>query len=487
MNAEVKQMQNNKVWSLVPRSEATSRPMTGTWVLKEKADNTFKARWCARGFLEPNLTDIYADVLHAATIRMLFAYAVAKQYDIQHIDITAAFLNAELDTNLFIEQPKHLPFVPGMVCKLHKAIYGLRSAPKRWQQQLRNKLMTLGFSQLKCDPNVFRRQSLPVSTYVDDFKVIGPAEATETFISELENIYKLRRLGLISSYLGMEIEKSWSPAGFTYELRQEAKIKKLLIDLQISREADIPIANDNQIDLNTDAPAADPEKYRSAVGQLLHISLLTRPDISYAVMRLTQKVSYPSENAFKALHQCARYLNRTKDLGLCFKPGNSTILASSDSSWGTTTQSKATSGNVFMLNGAPIAWLAKRQSLTAQSTCEAEYIAACTLSTTAQWILPLFNEIWGEDHGPITVQMDNQSAIATAVSGGLNARNRHYLIRNAVLKEALKNKIITLSYTPSERVLADGFTKALQRQKHASFLSLIKMANSRGGVDGSRA
>ena len=418
---------------------------------------------------------------------MLFAYAASNQYDVQHIDIASAFLNADLDGDeMFIEQPRHLPHVPGMICKLHKAIYGLRTAPRRWQQTLRQKLLELGCTQLKCDPNVFRREKALISTYVDDFKVIGPADATEKFISQLEQIYKLRRLGLITNYLGMEVTKDLSPDGFAFHLSQEAKIGKLVSDLNISRPADTPIADDNKIDLDVDIPSIDPELYRSAVGQLLHISLLTRPDISYAVLRLTQHVSKPSQNAHRALLQCGRYLLQTKDHTLCFNPGKSTILESSDSSWGTATQSKATSGNVFMLNGAPISWTAKRQSLTAQSTCEAEYIAASTLATTARWILPLFDELWQQNHGPISVQMDNQSAILTANSGGLNSRNRHFLIRNAVLKEALKDRMITLVYTPSEQVTADGFTKGLQRVKHASFLSLLHMSTSRGGV-GSRA
>lgn len=52
--------------------------------------------------------------------------------------------------------------------------------------------------------------------------------------------------------------------------------------------------------------------------------------------------------------------------------------------------SKDTSGNIFFINGTPVAWSSKKQTITAQSTCEAEYVALTTLAVTAQWIRHLW-------------------------------------------------------------------------------------------------
>ena len=90
----------------------------------------------------------------------------------------------------------------------------------------------------------------------------------------------------------------------------------------------------------------------------------------------------------------------------------------------------------------------------------------------------VFREIWRSDHGPITVQMDNQAAIQTAKNGKLSARNRHFLIRQSVLKEALAGGVIFIEYTPSEKVIADGLTKSLQRVKHEAFLALLQLNQS---------
>ena len=449
--------------------------MTGTWVLRTKSDGKHKAIWCAGGFTEPDADDVYADVLHAVSMRILFAFAAQNEMDIRHVDVSGAFLYADLDKPMFIEQPRHLPKVPGMVCRLKKAIYGLRTAPRRWKAKLHSVLVAIGFSQLQYDANIYRRGNVLLSTYVDDFKLIGLAAETDQVVQDLQGHFDVKDLGMISQYLGMEVERTSKG----YRLTQGAKIDKILLELELlqQRPLTVPVPDDNRLD--EESPVLENNKmavYRSVVGQLLHISLLTRPDISYAVMRLTQKMAAPTVNAWHALLACGKYLKGTKALGINFTKSSSTILASSDSSWGTAAESKSTSGIVFMLNGAPISWKAKRQTLTAQSTCESEYIAAASVATEARWLLPLFNEIWRAEHGPIQIQMDNQAAISVATSGGLNARNRHFLIREAVLKEALRDRVITIEYTPTDKVIADGFTKALQRIKHDAFIHMLLLS-----------
>ncbi|KAI0995619.1 hypothetical protein K3495_g12561 [Podosphaera aphanis] len=98
MDSEMENMARNKVWTLVPPSEANGNVMTGKWTLKEKHDGQLKARWCARGFSEPFAENTYADVLLPTTLRMLLAFASLKHLHIRHVDITAAFLHADLDT-----------------------------------------------------------------------------------------------------------------------------------------------------------------------------------------------------------------------------------------------------------------------------------------------------------------------------------------------------------------------------------------------------
>lgn len=479
MQKELDAMHELNVWTLTSRRSLPpgTKIMTGTWVLRQKSNGMLKARWCARGFDEPGVDAVYADVLQAVSMRLFFAYAAQNNYAVRHIDVTSAFLNAPLDTPIYLQQPPHLPGTPGMVCRLHKAIYGLRTAPRRWQETLGKALIEKGFKPLKGDRNIYKRGSLLMSVYVDDFKITGPSDDIEAAVSDLKSLYNIKDLGPVSQYLGMEVSRT--PSG-AYQLSQRQKVDNLIrvLGLDNARPLRVPIPDDNLLDRETEdaLSLADAKLYRTAVGQLLHISLLTRPDIAYAAMRLAQRFALPTANALRYLKSVGRYLLGTRNACLTYQQADSAILGSSDSSWSTASQARATTGNVFLINGSPIAWKAKRQSLTAQSTCEAEYVAASTAATQARWLLPLVNEIWDLDHGPIPLQMDNQAAIATAKADCVTARNRHFLIRQAVLREAISDHVISVIYTPTDKVIADGLTKALQRLKHAEFVSMLKMA-----------
>lgn len=134
--------------------------------------------------------------------------------------------------------------------------------------------------------------------------------------------------------------------------------------------SNIPVADDNLIDLDKDKLCSkqDAALYRSAVGTLLHIANMTRPDIQYAVNRLCRYVRNPSQNALLSLKCLIRYVSRTKSASLFYpKQRISGLTASSDSSWGNITSSKGTSGIFFFVNGFPIAWWSKKQTVTAQS------------------------------------------------------------------------------------------------------------------------
>ena len=122
--------------STVPRDKAQGKIMTGKWIFKEKSDGQLKARWCARGFSEPYADNTYADFLPPTTMRMLLALAAIRNLQIRDVDITAAFLHADIDCPIFIEQPHGREHPGNLVCKLNKSIYGLKTAPRRWQEKL---------------------------------------------------------------------------------------------------------------------------------------------------------------------------------------------------------------------------------------------------------------------------------------------------------------------------------------------------------------
>ncbi|KAI0995643.1 hypothetical protein K3495_g12540 [Podosphaera aphanis] len=120
---------------------------------------------------------------------------------------------------------------------------------------------------------------------------------------------------------------------------------------------------------------------------------------------------------------------------------NPKLTASSDSSWGNITSSKGISGILFLINNTPIAWWFNKQTVTAQSTCEAEYAALAKLAVAAQWIPPLYEELFLTVSTPIITEIENTAALITANSAKIPARNGHFLMRQETVRETVKNNL----------------------------------------------
>ena len=128
-----------------------------------------------------------------------------------------------------------------------------------------------------------------------------------------------------------------------------------------------------------------------------------------------------------------------------------------------------------MIKGVLIAWLLKKQTITAQSTYEAEYEALCQLTKSAQWLQCLFHEIFSTEPAVVVTQIDNTAAMITANSNKISSKNRHFLMHMATVREAIKAGTIQLQYMPSDEVIADGFTKGLSSLQHAEFCRMLNI------------
>lgn len=120
--------------------------------------------------------------------------------------------------------------------------------------------------------------------------------------------------------------------------------------------------------------------YRQEVGSLIYLMTDTRPDIAYAVGKLSKFLDNPLQSHCMAAKRVMRYLSGTRSYGIRFdgKQGVE-VMGYSDSDYAGCLQSrKSTTGYVFLLAGGAVSWKYKLQSTTATSTCEAEYMACCS-------------------------------------------------------------------------------------------------------------
>jgi hypothetical protein len=176
MLVEYEALLANNTWTLCP-IPPHRRIIHNKWVfqLKQNPDGSIechKARLVAKGFDQHGVDYIetFSPVIKPATVRVLLALAVQFQWPIQQLDISNAFLHGHIQEEVFMDQPQGFihPDFPHHVCKLNKAIYGLKQAPCTWFTRLLDSLLELGFLPSLVDTSLFvyQRGNEHVHTYI---------------------------------------------------------------------------------------------------------------------------------------------------------------------------------------------------------------------------------------------------------------------------------------------------------------------------------
>ena len=212
------------------------------------------------------------------------------------------------------------------------------------------------------------------------------------------------------------------------------------------------------------AKMVDATLYQSAIGSLLYLAGATRPDISFAVHKMAQFSCAPSVTHWELVKKIFRYLQGTKTLGLLYRPDGEhrlEVYADSDMS-GNYDDGKSTSGYVLMKAGAAISWKSKKQTCVAQSTAEAEFVALYFAAQEATWMREVLRDLKENHLRPIVIHEDNQSCIAKVRNPPINhGLTKHIARRYHFTRDEVENGQLEVVYCPTERQLADCFTKPL--------------------------
>ena len=145
---------------------------------------------------------------------MLMAIAVLHNLEIHQMDVKTAFLNGELNEEIYMEQPKGFIVLDQgrKVCRLVKSLYGLKQAPKQWHEKFDNAMMSNGFRINECDKCVYIKDTANgyaiVCLYVDDLLIIGSnndiIKATKRMLT---SEFDMKDLGVADVILGMKISR----------------------------------------------------------------------------------------------------------------------------------------------------------------------------------------------------------------------------------------------------------------------------------------
>ena len=473
---------------------------------------------CCGNYMEARSGDeIYASGADSTQLRMILRCASLQQWHCLSLDVKSAFLLApKAQGETVIVKPPKILEEAGLAQKgehwlVSAAMYGLVTSPKDWSSFRDAELQKMvgsydsteanrggdlarqfGFRPME-DPNLWAIQEVEVDpssgernwgkvlghmiVYVDDILMVGPKGVTDAASRTIQSSWSTSPPeyaevgGGSMRFLGMEIQRL---ADGSYFVHQGCYVREVL-DRHVGGGS-LPYVKVPEE--SEEEEAASLPKVREAqkiTGERLWLSGKTRPDIAWAVMKMAQNaVKKPrwtislGEAVLAYLRQSLNYgLHYTKEVPEDSAPdlkrsrprhvGTLEVLVDASFSPG---DGHSVSGTIILLAGCPVQWEARKQTLMALSTAEAELTSIVEGLQTGRSVRALGELLF--EKIDLELYNDNRAAVVLASGSGGSSRTRHLRIRAHCLAEALKKGELTLEHRVGTSLWADGLTKPLQ-------------------------
>ena len=340
INDELNNLYSNNIMTFVKFVPANKTIITTRWVFTIKTDSDgniikFKARLVARGYDQKFGFDFdltYSPTLNVDCLKLIFSLAAKFNWYIHQIDIKAAYLNADLDYDIYVTIPPGDTNFGRGYWKLNKALYGLKQSGRQWYKTICNFLKNNNFTQLKSESCVFKKEDKNkklvciIAIYVDDMAITGYMNEIKDIVNKIENNFKISKSGPIDYILGIKVENNNN----IYTISQINFIDNILNRFNINnlRKINTPCVGDN-IKGENNKPF-DPTIYKSAIGMLIFLSKCTRPDIAFAVNKAARNSEHPTISDWNKVVNILKYLKTNKYYKITYD-GKGEIMAYTDS------------------------------------------------------------------------------------------------------------------------------------------------------------
>lgn len=476
MEEEYKSLLKNNTWILCDLP-ANTKAISCKWVFKTKRNESgdivkYKARLVIRGCAQKqgfDYNEVYSPVIRYSSLRYLFTLAVKYDLDIDQMDAVSAFLQGDIEENIYMCQPPNFEENNTQVCLLKKSLYGLKQASRQWNKKLDNILKEINLKQSLLDPCIYysieNKNITFLAVYVDDLILFTSSTKTKTNIkNHLCSKLEIKDLGELKYCLGLHINRDRQKG--TLCISQIKYIQNTLHKYGMSNCKSVKTPMDPKTKLTMSEKENSISHlipYQEIVGSLLYLSQGTRPDISYAINTLSKFNSRPEMQHWVALKRVLRYLKYTENYVLTYKSNSDekTIHGYCDADWASNDDDRRScTGYVFIFQGGAISWNSHRQQTVALSTTEAEYMSLSSGAQEAMWLKQMQEEFWPHlVSTPITILCDNQSAIKLAGTENYHSRSKHIDIRHHFVRDKVLSNQIVVKYIQSSEMVADALTK----------------------------
>ena len=482
MEEEMTSLIKNETWSLVEPPPGRA-PIKNRWVFKIKKNGQnnvkFKARLVAKGFSQrPGIDygETYSPVVKHDSLRTILSLAAARDLELLQLDVKTAFLNGDIDEELYMDQPTGFKEDSKMVCLLKKGLYGLKQASRAWNEKFNHFLIQYGFTRSDADSCVyFQRDENNITImaiWVDDGLLCSNHQSKlEDIVNYLSEKFEITS-GPVDHFVGLEISRDRCKG--VIHVSQQAYVKKILTRFRMGdcKPRSIPADPCSHLEKQCSTFETQDYPYREAIGSLMFAAICTRPDISYAVSQVAKYSSKPSYVHWEAVKRIFAYLKGTISFGISYFRGvkEGVLLAFSDSDFaGDADDRRSTTGNIFILNGGPVSWRSQKQKCVALSTAESEYIAASMATKEVVWLRRLLMEIGCQQNNSTPLFCDNQSAIRLVYNPEFHQRTKHIDVKFHHIRDMQIQQEISIQYIPTENQLANALTKKSNHQKLSKF------------------
>lgn len=421
-----------------------------------------------------DFNEVFAPVSKHTTLRALLAFVAEEDLHLHQLDVKTAFLNGELEEDIYMVQPPgYEQGGPRVACHLKKAIYGLRQAPRTWHTKLTKELTALGFKTSIADAGLFihteGNKKTYLLVYVDDILIASKdMENVQNVKTVLGSIFDIRDLGEAKYFLGMEITRD--RARGTIKLSQKKNIADIItrFGMNDAKGKSTPISVGTRLTKNGSQELdKSTYPYMELVGSLLYLAACTRPDIAYSVGALSRYMAHPTQQHWKTAKDIVRYLIATQDVGILFRKSGFQLNSYCDADYaGDVDTRRSTTGYVFTLNGGAVSWSSKLQVTVAVSTAEAEYMSAASAVKEALWLRKLLTDFESDVTKPVVIYCDNQAANKLLLNPIVSARSKHIDVLHHFARERVARREVEFKYCKSEDMIADYLTKPVPEHKH---------------------